>query len=372
MKAIRRSSQKVGEIELFRAIFSVIILLRHSEYLTGRAFVFIGGSFAVEFFFIVSGYLMMNSLERKRDVPIENLAQETLQFVRKKALAIYPEIVLSFVIGFLVKCVSVSLSSGQIAELFSGSFFELILVQRTGVGTNSVNSVVWYIQSMLLCMIILYPLIRKYPEMMTRIVLPLGALLLLGWLSQNYNDLRGPGVWTGYTYKGNLRAMAELCLGATCFFAVERIRKIRFSRFARILFCAVKWACWIILILYMVDGRTKYDFFGCVLFCIAIVLSFSRICIDQGIYQNSVVLFLGKFSVPLYFNHVYFAWNLNALLPQRMSDGAKMICYIVCSVAASILVMLLAKRLRSGYPKLKIRLQRLFFARQTTDQFEQA
>lgn len=341
----------------------MIILLRHSEYLTGKAFIFTGGSFAVEFFFIVSGYLMMNSLHRKTDPPIPSLAEETVRFVRKKAGAIYPEIVLSFVIGFSVKCVAASLSPRQILDLFSDNFFELILVQRTGIGANSVNSVVWYIQSMLLCMIVLYPLIRKYPEMMKRIVIPLGALLLLGWLSQNYGDLRGPGVWTGYTYKGNLRAMAELCLGATCFFAADRIRQIRFSRLARILLCAVKWASWISLILYMIDGRTAYDFFGCVLFCVAITLSFSRVCIDEGIYQNSVVLFLGKFSVPLYLNHVYFAWNLNALLPQDMNDGAKLCCYIVCSVAASLLVMFLAKRLRSSLPKLKIRMQRLFLTR---------
>lgn len=360
-----KSNPKVGEIELFRAIFCVIILLRHNEYLTGKAFIFTGGSFAVEFFFIVSGYLMLNSLHRRSDTPITNLAEETVLFIRKKAIAIYPEIVLSFVIGFAVKCAADMPSRDQTLELISKSFFELILVQRTGIGANAVNSVVWYIQSMLLGMTILYPLIRKYPEMMKRIVLPLGSLLLLGWLSQNYNDLRDPGLWTGYTYKGNLRAMAELCLGAMCFFAVERIRKIRFNRFARILFCAVKWASWIILILYMVDGRTAHDFFGCVLFCISIILSFSRICIDQGIYQNSVVLFLGKFSLPLYLNHVYFAWNLNAFLPQGMNDGEKLCCYIVCSVLASLLVMLLAKLLRSGFPKLKIHVRQLFLTRQT-------
>ncbi len=54
-----------GEIDFLRFLFSLIILLRHSSNIVGKKwYPFLGGAFAVEFFFLVSGYLMMASIHK--------------------------------------------------------------------------------------------------------------------------------------------------------------------------------------------------------------------------------------------------------------------------------------------------------------------
>lgn len=53
MKQAGTAPQKsrVGEIELFRFVFSVIILLRHFQNVIKENLLFPGGAYAVEFFF---------------------------------------------------------------------------------------------------------------------------------------------------------------------------------------------------------------------------------------------------------------------------------------------------------------------------------
>lgn len=62
---MQRENLRNGEIDFLRFLFSLIILLRHSSNIVGKEwYPFLGGAFAVEFFFIVSGYLMMASIQK--------------------------------------------------------------------------------------------------------------------------------------------------------------------------------------------------------------------------------------------------------------------------------------------------------------------
>ena len=55
----KMTGKRNGKIDLLRFLFAVIIVLHHTRYLFGDEHCFFhGGSLAVEFFFIVSGYLM--------------------------------------------------------------------------------------------------------------------------------------------------------------------------------------------------------------------------------------------------------------------------------------------------------------------------
>lgn len=62
----KRSYRRAMEIELFRFAFCITIILVHAEYVIGENLLFPGASFGVEFFFLVSGYLMMAGIEKYR------------------------------------------------------------------------------------------------------------------------------------------------------------------------------------------------------------------------------------------------------------------------------------------------------------------
>lgn len=353
----RRASGRVMEIDLFRFIFCFIIVYRHAEHLFKENLVFPGGAFGVEFFFLVSGYLMMASLEKPR-AGGETISLETVSFLKRKITAIYPEFVSAFIIGFVIQCSVRDFSWKEIESLFANSIFELLLVQRTGIGVNCVDDVIWYVQAMLLCMVILYPLIRKYPGMMRWIIMPLASLLLLGFLQRNYKHFRNPSKWIGWTYKGNLRAMAELCLGAECYFVVQWLKNLRLTRLSKALLTILKWAIWIRLFVYMWDLSLDKDPLMLALFCVAVILAFSCQCLDVPLYQNRFVAFLGKLSLPLYLSHIFYAQNLSYVLPDGMRYRYMLLCYTACSFGTALLVMFLAGKIRKSLPHVKATLGR--------------
>lgn len=344
---------KAGEIELFRFVFCVLIMLRHSEYLLGDWFPVPGGSFGVEFFFIVSGYLMMATVQKKADQPIRSLGAETGQFVWKKLSAIYLDIIIAFVIGLVFQCCAKQYTFAEVIDLLGDSVFELLMIERLGIGQIRINSVIWYVQSMLLCMAILYPLLRKYMQLMKRLVFPLASLLILGWLCQTYGNLRTPSLWVGFTYKGNLRAMAELCIGVICFPIAQPLRQMEFSNGFRIVLAALKWLCWGAVLAYMFVGSVHYDFLCCMLFALAIILAFSGQCADCGLYQNKFVMWLGKVSLPLYLNHIYFSRYLGYIVPAEWSVATKLALYVICAASTATLATWIAKGLRRLWPNLR-------------------
>ena len=84
MEAARSEKRKRnGRIDLLRFVFALVIMLHHSRYVLGDDHaVFIGGSLAVEFFFLVSGYLMAVSAERANQRgPMTRPGAETWSFL---------------------------------------------------------------------------------------------------------------------------------------------------------------------------------------------------------------------------------------------------------------------------------------------------
>ena len=353
------NTKRVGEIELFRFIFTIIIIILHAQYLMGTDIPFISGSLAVEFFFIVSGYLMMASIKRLEGTPIKSLANETVGFAWKKIYPIYPEILISFIIGFVFKCIANGYTFIESISVLPAGLSELFLIRNSGIGELLINSAIWYVQAMLLCVFILYPLIRKFPEMMQKVILPIGALLLLGWLYQTYGNLLSPSVWTGFTFKGNIRAIAELSLGAVCYQIVDYLKSFNFNKGIKIALTVIKWCCWLGSITYMYFYFTDHrgDFGILFVIMLAVLIAFSTQGIDSPIYQNKFIFWLGKISFPLYVAHIYFARNLGFILPASLNDAAKMSIYFACSITSALIVTLAANGIRKLTPVIKEKFQ---------------
>lgn len=356
------ATKRVGEIELFRAIFCLIIMIRHGgELFHTNRIPFGGGALGVEFFFLVSGYLMMATIAHRQNEPTHRLGTEALNFVGKKIGTFYPEMVVAYIVGFVFESVAMGLKGKSVVELFMNDPFELLLLRMTGMGNNPVNGVVWYLQTMILCMLILYPLIRKYPDMMQKVIMPLLGVLLLGWLGRNYKDLRDPNKWIGFTFKGNVRGLAELCLGAAAYPLVQWLKTFRLKTADRIVFTVIKWICWIALLAYLYQTKTKYDVFYVFVFFVAVVLAFSQQCVDAPLYQNRFVYWLGKISLPYFLSHIYFAQDLPLILPEGLSRGKMWAAYFACTIVTTVIVYwggkgirVLTGRVKTHFARLKV------------------
>ncbi len=87
-------NKRNGEIDFLRFLFASIILLHHSSLvLCDEIWLFLGGSLAVEFFFLVSGYLLMASVVKanQKTKPSTMLGTETSDLLLRKIQSIIPE-----------------------------------------------------------------------------------------------------------------------------------------------------------------------------------------------------------------------------------------------------------------------------------------
>ena len=356
------NSRRNGKIDFMKFIFAVVIVLHHGvqKVLDIRRPQFIGGSFAVEFFFIVSGYLLMASIYRLPERK-EPLGVETGRFMLRKFKSFYPEVAVAFVIGFIVKLI---LEDTTLQLMWEKTFHHAFLLNMTGIGIWNTHGEFWYISSMLLCMMILYPLIRKYPKAMTRVVLPLVAILIMVFFFVKKTNPRGPLSWWSVTYKGNLRALAEISIGACLFPLAQRLKTVNFSKLGRILLAVAEWACYIAVFEYMrLQRASQLDYVYLVVYAVAIFISFSQQGIDAGWFQKPIFFFLGKVSFPLYLAHNCWAKNINKFLPKELSDVSRFVIYLAVSVVATLVIMEASALVRKLGKVLKKPVQTLLFAK---------
>ena len=337
----RTTGKRNQTIDFFRFAFAVIIMFHHSRYLLGdENCMFLGGSLGVEFYFLVSGYLLMASvMKQKHQGGPVSISKETFAFLKHKLKFLYPEVAVAWGIAFGFTCVACQYGIKDVAKRFLNCCLEPFLLFSFGLIDKSVNGVTWYLSSMLLAMAILYPLLRKYPTAMKYLIMPLSALFLLGWMCLADGHPRNPTKWIGWTYKGNLRAMAELELGALSFFAAQRIRRIPFNRVAKLLLTVVEVGCYIINVLYMFyETPSRRDIFFIALLCLGICLSFSGQTLLSGMPESRAVFWLGKFSFPLYLSNLFYATSLNEILPETFTDIQRMTVYISCAFVTALVV----------------------------------
>lgn len=343
-----------GKIDFLKFLFAVIVLIHHSRYVVGdKNSLFLGGSLAVEFYFLVSGYLMMASI-RKLGARTQSLGAETGAFLLKKYKSFCPEILIVYVISFVVNYIA---SETTFFKLLATSFSDILLVGMTGLRVKCLNSAIWYLSSMLLCMAILYPLLRKFGDTALNIIIPILSLMLLGWFCGNKETPRNPSGWIGWTYRGNLRAFAELGIGACLYPIVKKLKKTDFTIFGRILLTIAEYACYTTVILYMYfEHASRMDYFNILLFALALIISFSQKGIDTAVF-NGRFSWLGRFSFSVYLSHFFYSTHIADFFP-NFSQKKLLAIYYGVSLVTALVVMLLSDAIRKYGSKLN--LKRLF------------
>lgn len=365
-------------IDFLRFLFSVIVVLHHSRYVLGDDnCYFLGGSLAVEFFFFVSGYLLLVGADkagrkngagyllsggadmagRTEAAGLETkgagagttgIGSETLHFILHKIRSFLPEFLIAWWIGFVLIGVVRQYGVLDYLKAFGNDFWELTLVKMSGLFTHGIDGAMWYLSAMLLGMAILYPLLRTKRDLMAHLVCPLLALFLYGYLCQAEGHPRDPIVWLGLCYKGLVRAIAGLCTGVVICVAVCRLKRFSpsgLTKTGNALAIGVQLLCLLLTIRYMAEQEpSEYDYFYMFLLMVLVLLSFAGFGLESvlGNSQRLHLLsaFLGKYSLSLYLGHLYFAQHVNELLPEELYSGKiRMTVYLAAAFANGLLVM---------------------------------
>lgn len=354
-----KTGNKNGKIELLRFIFAAIIMLFHFFAMdVEESKWFASGALGVEFFFVLSGWLMMASIDRAAPAGPE-LGSETLRFLGRKVKAVYPEVLVAFCIGFVVHLAAEEHTFVDAVKLLAGSIWEAGLLRQVGLQVQGVNTVTWYISSMLICMAVLYPLTRKYPDMMTRVIIPLTSLLALGYLCQAYASPRDPHKWIGWTYKGTVRAYGEIGAGMVTYMLTKRLKALELTRGGKVCITALEPILYamIVFFLVLVPASRKAWIIVPVLMA-ALCVTFSEQTYRPHLMDNKVSYFLGRYSLPLYLGHHYWANYLPELVPKDMSVPVMFAWYLGLVLASSATIWGVSAWIRHRH--IGARLARLF------------
>ena len=263
-----------GIISIWKFLFSLMVVILHCDFLapSKNQIILRGGSIAVEFFFITSGYLMAVSAFKRSNK--KNIISDTWSFIWKKVKTLFPYVLIAFI---SVTIVTIVFTSHNIYDWLL-SIWNLIFLEMTGIKSTPINPLTWYLSAMLLSMLIIYPLLRKYKKNYSTLIAPIIVIFLAGYMSHQYGDLREPMQWVGFCYKGLLRAFLELNIGVILYEVVSYFKKIKLTNLGNNLITLLEIFCFTIvfIIAQFLEKGNKLDYIILVILTVGIGIAFSE------------------------------------------------------------------------------------------------
>lgn len=340
-----------GIISFWKFAFCVMIIALHLSVSMKQKY-FLGGSIGVEFFFIVSGYLLGKAaLNEKND----NIGEKTNSYIMKKVKRLFPYMLFSwlFAMVLFVNTNEIPYAKHDIIN----SIWDIMFLKNSGMVYRTFLGVSWYISAMLICMIGLYPLVLKYKKSFVYIIAPLIVILIGGYIANKYRTI----AYTGDYMVSLLRALFELSLGVIVYNVSEKIKKVNFKKITKVVLtlCEFIGFASILFLVNLENAHVKYDFIMILIISLSTCIAFSEITYDLKIFNNKFFYFLEKLSLPMYLNQ-YFIFGLMSLILKNKFYDIPFYLNLIIAVIASILISLIIMGLVKIYDCLIKKISKIF------------
>lgn len=169
----KQAKTRNGAIDFWKFVFSIMVVQFHSSNLTEvKNTPFVGAAIAVEFFFLVSGYLMAASISRYREEDIM-VGRDSRNFMLHKIKGLCPEIFIAWTIGFVVQHIAKkNVSPASLVKDLMTGVWDMFFLRESGLEGFKANPAAWYISAMLLAMLVLVPLFFKNRDVFINVWAP--------------------------------------------------------------------------------------------------------------------------------------------------------------------------------------------------------
>ena len=318
-------------IELERFVAACIIVLYHLNKIKA-------GWIFVEFFFILTGFFLMNHLVLHKEAIDRDEAWYPLKYTFQKYKSIFPYTTLSIIILWLYLAEVWQLSGTAIIKWLLYLPCDLLLIGGSGMlpyglvfhGTLStprmINVLLWYVSSMLIVMPIAFALLRN--EKRRGLLCTIVPAILYGFLIMRDGRVNG---WHdekfGFVYC-NIRALAGLLMGAGTWHLAEWWKRREYTRFGKSLLTAIELLTFIIFA-GIANTTLPYDCLEIALIVVSVSLTASGVTYTSFVKCNLFNL-LGSWSLAIYCLHKPI---MNICMRWFCEDNAYLILAI--SIAAS-------------------------------------
>lgn len=358
-----RQVKRNGIVDFMRLCFCMVIVIFHGRNLGGTSQIALfreAGYIGVEFFFLVSGFLMAKSAA-KRQEDCARIGPETIKFIWNKIKPMLAYYVFAVILSYGRTIYVEAMPANVAFRNFFYGVWDLCFLRASGIKTYGLVRATWYISAMLLAMLVLYPMLRKWKATFTHIIAPVIAVFFLGYLSQNFGNLNQYVKDFRLIYTGVMRALAELSLGCICYEVCEKMKGVRYTAFSRVLLTLAEVVGYGSVILCATQLPVKqFDFVMLLILAVSVTISFSGQGISAPLFQGKIFAWFGKLSLCIYLNHMAVKDAVAEFHPKAWGYKKLMCIYVFGVILVSLLCMLWEMGLQKFWGKFGPRIRRLF------------
>lgn len=265
--------RETNAIYFWKIIFTYMIVIFHFYpflwMLNGKGCV-VGWYIAVEFFFMVSGYLLYDNIDRYK-TQLGNAWSYTLHRYK----AIWGKYIISFMCIFIIICIEQSYKVRSIAGALIDAFPEMILLQGVGLnrGWNYINPTLWYLSVLIIGGYIIYWFLIYKEELFVKIIAPIVVVVGYSYLYRMVGSMDAViDTVNFYENQALIRGICDMCMGI---FAVKLNRWMRKEITSMTLLRLVGVTLFVAIILMsMISGNSTNDFTYVLLLVPAVAIGF--------------------------------------------------------------------------------------------------
>ncbi len=302
-------SKRNNALEFYRFVFIVFIFFMHFRSyggFEGDKNYFAAGYLGVEYFFILSGFFMMQKI--KKAVASNNSLnpeKSAVSFFTGRVKRLYPLYIISiFIFMIAVKIVKPEYSLFSHAKNGFADFFML----QVFFEKEPVNLHLWFVSGLLWGSFLAYYLAVKYREKYTCIIAPFTFLGFLGYCCTNFGKI--DIVSTSPIFLGAFfRAFSEIGIGCTLSCIYIKLKNRDFSKLDKIILSFLEVLLPLLCGYIVWRGHWNFlDFIAAFAICALILVTALGQGVVSKLLNNKFSGFLGSITYAVYLNQAVFIY----------------------------------------------------------------
>lgn len=295
------------QLDFLKLIFSLFVFISHTDIFIGqtdslpRERIIWFGEMAVSFFFITTGMLMVNSINKSDISALSSPGKSTIHFVIRKMKPWFFSVISAIILLFIYVKIR---HNFNMLDIVIRSIPEMLMCYE-GAPAQLINSPSWYLSAMFIMMTPLAFLLYSKKDFTVHVFAPVSAVLLWGYMCQtnNYN-FGAAGKLHGFILGGLIFAAFGLCFGICAWTIYNRI-DTGLLKTQRLFFTAAEvilWAIYFYAILFTDDNKVKMS--AQFVLPVAVAIVFSKRSYIVELFRFSWMRCFGKLSLLVYLNHL--------------------------------------------------------------------
>lgn len=330
--------KKSNSIVLWRIIATYMIAFVHFDncyYIFEDLGLRMGWHVMVDFFFIVSGYLLFTNFDK-----LQATCKNGLDYFLLRYKKIYPLYLGGFLLCFILY---VKVYGERPIDVLVTHVFELFCMQGIGLnlGWVFVNNSMWYMSVMLIAGFIIFHCLTKWKDTFVQFVAPIIIIIAFSYIYRYRGNLDAVAETDGlFLNQALMRGLADMCLGI---FAAQINQWLRKEKMDTVLIRGAGVCGFLFVIVASVKyGISEMDFLFVGILTIATAIAFlpsKSSILNSGWMQKWSNLTFSIYIVHYAFSQYVFSLSLQ--IPTEFEDKLLYLCvyFVVITIAAVILEM---------------------------------